>query len=140
MAEERRQTHDQPAAKVIRELTKLARNLGELSVARRDAVAIALGLGWWMRCIRSAGAVRLLYKSGLSHEASPTVRALLLHAAAIEWLRQYPDEVVEAVRYEHEDYRQKLYQKASDRQWDLSRITLGPPPAGQRPEGPVVLT
>lgn len=120
---------------VIRDLTKLSRNLGHVEVPHELAPAVALGLGWWMRCVRTVGGVRLLYKNGLGQEASPLLRALLLHAAAIEWLRQFPEEVLDAVRYEHDDYRQKLYQKAREREWQLTGVRLGAPPSGGKPEG-----
>jgi hypothetical protein len=132
-------TSEPQAAQTIRNLTKLSRNLGELEVPRETATAVALGLGWWMRSIRTAGAVRLLHKNGLSQEASPLLRTLLIHAAAIEWLRQFPNAALEAVRYEHEDYRQKLYQKAHMRRWDLTGVDLGPPPSGEKPDGLVLL-
>lgn len=126
---------DKQSAAVIRDLTKLSRNLGDVDVPRKSATAVVLGFGWWMRSIRTAGCVQLLYKRGLAQEASPVLRTLLLHAAAIEWLRQYPDEALDAVNYEHEDYRQKLYQKANERDWELKGVKLGPPPSGDKPAG-----
>lgn len=135
MAGDSNKQGDQQSAAVIRDLTKLSRTLGDVEVPIETATAVALGFGWWMRSIRTAGGVRLLYKNGLAQEASPILRTLLLHAAAIEWLRQHPDEALDAVRYEHDDYQQKLYQKAEEREWELKGVKLGPPPSGDKPAG-----
>jgi hypothetical protein len=59
----------------------------------------------------------------------------LIHSAAIEWLRRHPEEALDAVTYEHDEYRQKLYQHANRRDWDLKQVKLGPPPNGDKPEG-----
>lgn len=51
-----------------------------------------------MRIVRTAEGIRGMYEAGLSQEASPQLRTILHHAAALEWLRQGPDEVLEALK------------------------------------------
>lgn len=83
--------------------------------------------------------MRLLHSHAFSNEASPVLRSLLHHTAALAWLRREPVAVLEAVEYDNEHRRQKLYQKATARQWQLPGVKLGPPPRGKPPAGAAYL-
>lgn len=126
-------SRDSIAAELIRNLGTVASSLGSIAVPSGLEAAALLGYGWWLRVIRSSDAIRVLHESGHDHEASPLLRTVLHHAAALEWLRLAPEQVVEAVSYEHQVRRRKLYQKAMSRQWDLASIRIGPPSAAPRP-------
>ncbi len=53
----------------------------------------------------------------------------------MEWLRRYPEEVLEALADEHQRRRQTIGQKAKARDWNLRGIALGPPPPGAKAPG-----
>ena len=125
---------DEQAAELIVRLNRLHSSLGTLAApAARDGAA--LGYGWWSRVVRSAEAMRLMQHHSLSKEASPVLRSLLHHTAALAWLREDPVAVLEAVKYDGQRRQQKLYQKAIARQWRLPGVKLGPPPRGKPPAG-----
>lgn len=117
------------AAVEIRTLSKLVDTLGSFEVPYEQRVPFALGFGWWMRILRTAEGICLLHEAGLSQEASPLLRTLLHHTAALEWLRLFPDEVLDALREEHEQRRHDLADHATRRDWEFSGLNLG-----QRPE------
>jgi hypothetical protein len=125
------------AADAIRELGDLVPKLGEFAVDVDKAFAV--GFGWWMRILRTAEGVTRMHEVGLSQEASPLLRTILHHTAALAWLRQYPDEALEALEHDHARRRQRLGQKAQARDWDLKGIKFGPPPRSKRPHSLVYL-
>lgn len=128
-------TQEAEAAASISQMLKAPDELRAITAATDLAAAVLLGYGWWIRALRTSDAIRLLHENQLDHEASPLLRTLSHHAAAIVWLRQDPDEAVAAVSFEHQIRRQKLYQKAHARSWDLSAVTMGSPPSGARTPG-----
>jgi hypothetical protein len=123
------------AAAEIRTLSKLAGTLGNFEVPYDQRVAFALGFGWWMRIVRTAEGICLLYDAGLSQEASPLLRTLLHHTAALEWLRLFPEEVLDALREEHEQRRHDLAAHATRRDWELTGLDLGQRPEKKKLEG-----
>lgn len=130
---------DKIAANAIRELNDLLPSLQSIAVEARLAAASAVGFGWWMRILRTAKGVGRMHAADLSQEASPLLRTILHHTAALEWLRRCPDEVLQALKHEHARRRQSLSQKAKARDWDLKGTTLGPPPRENKPPGLVYL-
>ncbi len=97
-----------------------------------------LGYGWWLRVVRTADAVRTLRRSSFGHEAGALVRTALHHAAAICWLVNAPDEVLEAVRYEDERRKHSLAKGARDRGWDVGEDDF--PKPEHKPAGMVYLS
>jgi Family of unknown function (DUF5677) len=87
------------AEQTIERLVSDVESLTDLNVPAAKAAAGLLGYGWWLRCVRTADAIRLLHKSGLGQEASPLVRTLIHHELALLWLESSPDEALEAVTY-----------------------------------------
>ncbi len=132
-------SEDGTAANAIRELNNLFPSLRSIAVDVRLAAASAVAFGWWMRILRTAEGVRRMHEAGLSQEASPLLRTILHHTAALEWLQRCPDDVLQALKHEHARRRQSLSQKAKARDWDLNGVNLGPPPRGERPAGLVYL-
>jgi hypothetical protein len=130
---------DEVAADCIRSLGELHRSLGTIRVHEESATAFLLGYGWWVRVVRTAEAVCVLHENDLDHEASPLVRTLLHHTAALAWLRDDQQGAIEAVTYDHQRRRQRLGQKATAQEWDLSSVKLGPPPSGEKPAGLIYL-
>ena len=129
------QIGDRSAADAIRTLGELPPSLTDLSAPVGLTDAAVVGFGWWLRVLRTAEGILLMHDAGLSHEASPLLRTVLHHTVAIEWLRQNSEEVLEALHYEHALRRQTVGQKATERNWDLDGVKLGPPPRGDKPEG-----
>jgi hypothetical protein len=125
---------EEQAAAAIREMLRVLSGLKSLSVPGGREPATLLGYGWWVRVLRSAEAIRFLHVRGFDHEASPLLRTVLHHTAALDWLRTDPAAVLEAVSWDHGTRRQKLYLKARSREWDLSAIRMGPPPRTPRPD------
>lgn len=123
------------AAEAIRELSDLVPKVGKFAVDVDKAAAFTVGFGWWMRILRTAEGVSTMHEVGLSQEASPLLRTIIHHAGAMEWLRQRPDEVLEALKRELARRRQSLGEKARARDWDLKGVILGPPPRGNKPDG-----
>lgn len=119
----------------IRKLFDLVESLGDFDVPHDQRVAFTVGFGWWMRIVRTAEAIRRLHEASLSQEASPLLRTLLHHTAALEWLYRFPDEVLEALREEHEQRRHDLADHASRRDWELSGVDLGQRPQRKKLEG-----
>ena len=91
------------------------------------AEAAAIGFGWWVRVVRTADAVRRLHEAGLSNEASPLVRTILLHWVALAWLCQHPDEAVEGANFENKRWKQRFVNTAAGPGWKLTKVKLGPP-------------
>jgi Family of unknown function (DUF5677) len=133
------QDETEKAADAIRQLNELSKALGSLEVDANIASASAVGFGWWMRILRTADGVRRMHEADLSQEASPLLRTILHHTAALEWLRQHPAEVLDALRSEHARRRQSLGQKAKARDWDLKQINFGPAPTSDKPDGLIFL-
>ena len=99
------------------------------------AEAAAIGFGWWVRIVRTADAVRRLHEAGLSNEASPLVRTILLHWVALAWLCQHPDEAVEGANFENKRWKQRFVNTAAGSRWKLKKVKLGPPPPKDCPVG-----
>jgi hypothetical protein len=129
------QDSEAASGEAIRELNDLCSSLGTLTVATEKANSLLVGFGWWVRVIRTAEGIRILHEASLSHEASPLLRTVLHHTVALEWLRRYPEEVLEALADEHRRRRQSVGQKAKARDWDLTGIAWGPPPPGTKAPG-----
>lgn len=107
-----------------------------LNVPPEKAEAAALGFGWWVRITHTADAVRRLHGAGLSNEASPLVRAVLLHWIALAWLCQQPDEAVVGVNFADARWKQRFVNNAAgSATWKLKNVKLGPPPAKEGPVG-----
>lgn len=109
---------DELAANAIQELNNLLPSLQAISVEAGLAAASAVAFGWWMRILRTAEGVRRMHEDGMSQEASPLLRTILHHTAALEWIRRCPDDVLQALKHEHARRRQSLSQKANARGWD----------------------
>ncbi len=99
-----------------------------MNVPLEKAEAAAVGFGWWVRIVRTADAVRRLHDAGLSNEASPLVRTILLHWVALAWLCQHPYEAVEGVNFENKRWKQRFVNNAAGSTWKLKKVKLGPPP------------
>ena len=116
------------ASDAIREMYALIPSLGSFRVEFDKRVPFAVAFGWWIRVIRTAEGLRLMHQAGLAHESSPLLRTILHHTAAIEWLTRDPEEVLDALREEHEQRRHTLGEKARQRDWDLTEVDLGSRP------------
>lgn len=123
------------AAIAIRRLFALVETLGSFEVPYEQRVPFAVGFGWWMRIVRTAEGIRLLHEAGLSQEASPLLRTLLHHTAALEWLRLFPEEALDAPREEHEQRRHDLADHALRREWELTGLNLGERPTKKKLDG-----
>lgn len=123
------------ASEEIRTLLELATQLSAFEVPLEQRVVFAVGFGWWMRIIRTADGIRRLHDAGLSQEAAPLLRTLLHHTAALEWLRLYPDEALDALREEQQQRRHDLAEHASRRDWQLDKLELGQRPPKKKLDG-----
>lgn len=119
---------EERAEQSIQRVVDFQQSLTQLQVPGERTRAGALGYGWWLRCVRTGAAINKLRNEGFGHEASPLVRTVLHHVAALAWLRLDPEEVLAAVVFDHQQRRQHLGQKALAREWDLAGMKLGPPP------------
>lgn len=116
-------------AQAISELATMLDSIdGSLDLPPEIADAAAVGIGWWVRIVRTADAIRRLHRAGLSNEASPLVRTVLLHWVALAWLCQHPDEAFEAVDFENKRWKQKFVNRVAKSSWKLKKVKLGPPP------------
>lgn len=124
---------EQLADRAIRELLTLHQT-SRFEVAPGLAnEAVALGYGWATRVVRTAEAVRQLHETGFAAEASPLVRNVVVHAAALVWLRDDPTTVVEAAHYDfHEKGKPDLFDLATEAGWDLSEVEKVPTRTGQK--------
>lgn len=80
----------------IRSLARAHHELPAIEPASGHRTEALVAYGWWSRIIRTAHAVAVLHDSGLAHESSPLVRVVLHHYAAMKWLLDEPDQVLEA--------------------------------------------
>src|SRR5437588_11234405 len=128
------------AAECIKRLLDYLNALERLQAPTERQSAVLLGYGWWVRVLRTAAATDRLHQGGFGHEASPLVRTVVHHAAALVRLAKDPDEVIEAVEYQHRQKAQKFAAGAITGQWDLSGVTgLPEKPKGPAPAGLVYL-
>jgi hypothetical protein len=118
----------------------LFRQAGELDSLNVSADAnrrvALLAYGWWMRCVRTGEAIRLLHAAGLGQEASPLVRTLMHHELALKWLAAEPELAIEAVDYQHEVETNKVVSELHKRKWQIPDVgPLPKKPKGPSPEG-----
>jgi hypothetical protein len=59
----------------------------------------------------------------------------LHHTAALIWLLRFPDEALEAIRYQHDQKAYKLTSAALTREWDLDRADRAKKPRRGIPPG-----
>jgi hypothetical protein len=127
---------DLRASQVMERIESAFKDIGAIEVEDGPGVAKALAAyGWWARIVRTGRAIVILHRQGLAHEAAPLVRTLLHHSAALIWLDEFPDEALEALRWEHQKQGSKMLAKAIERSWDLDPIGLVESPTDEKPAG-----
>jgi hypothetical protein len=120
----------------IQRLFADANALENMQAPGEAAAAAMVAYGWWMRCVRTAEAIRVLHRGGLGHEAAPLVRTLLHHELALLWLAQEPEIAIEALTYQAYAEANKLGSGMSKRNWVVPGIDQMPKkPKGPRPAG-----
>jgi hypothetical protein len=137
-----RDTHEAMVTAAAPECIELAvrhlESMKALSTPAQNRRAALVGYGWWVRVVRSAGAVAVLPRFGFAHEAGGLVRTVLHHAAALCWLVNEPEQALQALGYEDALRRHKIAKGARDRGWDLGTTEDFPKP-DQKPPGVVYL-
>ena len=128
------------AAAAIEELAKLHASTMLHADEETDLRQLLVAFGWWTRIVHTAQGIAAVHAAGVAHEAAPLVRALIHHSVALKWLTEFPDEVTEAITWEHGKQGARAWGRAVDRGWELTPDAGPQAPTDGAPPGYRYLT
>ncbi len=116
MPETNSQSEEQIRESIV-QLTSVAFNPTVLNIGSETASESLLAFSWFIRVLRTAKAIVVLYDNHLGVESAPLERSLIEHVAHMSLLRKQPNEVLELIVAAHRGYQRKLIDRLRLEDW-----------------------